>query len=281
MNYRHAYHAGNFADVMKHAVLALVLEHLKLKPQPFRVIDTHAGIGRYDLMGPEAAKTNEWEAGIGRIAGADAAPLPGAIAALLAPYLEIVAALNPDQRLRHYPGSPLLALRLMRPADRLIANELHPEDAEALAASLAGDRRAKVMRIDGWIAVKSLLPPPERRGVVLIDPPYEQRDDLVRLARALAAAVERFATGTFLLWYPIKDRAPVERFHAAVAGLALPKLMIAELLIRPDDTPDRLNGAGLVIVNPPWTLEGKLALLLPFLTDRLGREQGAGYRLSS
>src|SRR3990170_5575144 len=163
MNYRHAYHAGNFADVLKHAVLALVIEHLKRKPAPFRVIDTHAGVGLYDLSGAEAATTGEWRDGIGRLFGA---ALAKPVAELLAPYFSVVRQENPSGRLERYPGSPLIARRLLRRGDRLIANELHPEDGDSLRRLFAGDPQTKVLALDGWVALKALLPPKERRGVV-------------------------------------------------------------------------------------------------------------------
>lgn len=290
MNYRHAYHAGNFADVLKHAVLALVIEHLKLKPAAFRVIDTHAGIGRYDLAGLEAGKTGEWRDGIGRVLAA--AP-KGAVGEVLAPYLDVVRALDAETQtatssasagaamageertLRFYPGSPMLARRLMRRGDVLVANELHEEDRQRLAELFAGDPQTRVLGLDGWTAIKSLLPPRERRGVVLVDPPFEQPGELGRLARALSDAARRFATGTVLLWYPIKDERPIAEFHREVAGLASSlgvgagKLMAVELMLRPPVDTDRLNGTGLVVLNPPFTLAGKLELLLPFLAKTL------------
>ena len=199
MNYRHAYHAGNFADVLKHAVLALVIEHAKLKPAPFRVLDTHAGIGRYDLTTAEAAKTGEWRQGIARLIGPDARPIPDTQAGLLAPFLDVVRGENPLGELRFYPGSPLIARRLLRPDDRLIATELHPEDCAELRRRFARDKQTRIVELDGWLALKAFLPPKERRGVILIDPPYEARDELQRVTDGLAAAVRRFRGGTYLL----------------------------------------------------------------------------------
>ena len=223
MNYRHAYHAGNFADVLKHAVLALVIEHLKLKPAPFRVIDTHAGIGVYDLASEAAEKTGEWREGIGRILDAGAELSPEAAAAL-APYLGVVRGLNGDGPLARYPGSPLLARRLMRAGDRLVLNELHPEDRAALAQLFARDRSVKVLELDGFTALKSLIPPKERRGVVLVDPAYEVPGELERLVHGLKEVARRFATGTILLWYPIKDAQPIAAFRKEIADLGLAKV---------------------------------------------------------
>jgi 23S rRNA (adenine2030-N6)-methyltransferase len=274
MNYRHAYHAGNFADVLKHSVLALVITHLKLKDTPFRIIDTHAGAGLYDLGGVEAGKTGEWHAGIGRLLSRDAPTLPTPIATLLDPYLSAVRNLNAGGMLVTYPGSPRLALALMRPQDRLIANELHADDALALAAALRRDRRAKILQLDAWIALKSLLPPRERRGVVLIDPPFEQRDELEHLMRGLREATRRFATGTYLLWFPIKDIRKIADFRKTVAN-EFPLALSVELLVRAPRDPDTLNGCGLLAINPPHSLRAKLDSLVPFLAERLAQARGA------
>lgn len=279
MNYRHIYHAGNFADVLKHAVLALCLQHLRLKPAPYRIIDTHAGLGRYDVAGVEAGKTMEWADGVGRLIGVEAAPLPPEIDAILAPYLAAVRAENPGGRLSAYPGSPAIAQKALRENDRLVVNELHPEDHATLAAAFRGDERVKVMSLDGWTALRALLPPKERRGLVLIDPPFEARDEFEKLAASLGDARRRFATGTLILWYPIKDPATVDAFYAAAAEVALEKTLRAELLIRAPADLTKLNGCGLFIVNPPWTLKEKLNVLLPFLAERLAKGPGAEFRL--
>lgn len=274
MNYRHAYHAGNFADVLKHAVLALVIEHLKLKPAPFRVIDTHSGIGLYDLTSEATLKTGEWRAGIGRVIDAE---LPADAGAAVAPYLAVVREVNGKGPLKRYPGSPLIARRLMRASDRLVVNELHPEDHAELAKLFARDPETKVLELDGWTALKSLLPPRERRGVVLVDPAFEEEGELDRLAEGLQEAVRRFATGTFLLWYPIKDLKPIAAFRRKIAGLGLPKVLAVELMIRAADDTERLNGAGLIVVNAPYTLEAKLKALLPALVPLLAQGNGARF----
>ena len=284
MNYRHTYHAGNFADVLKHVVLSLALVHMAKKAAPFRVIDTHAGIGLYDLAGEEAGKTGEWRGGIGRLLGPDAnlgaAPKPAAAAALMKPYLDAVGALNPDGVPRRYPGSPCLALALMRGDDRLVANELHPEDAATLRRTLARDRRAKVLELDGWLALKAQLPPKERRGVILVDPPFEEPGELDRIVTGLDNARRRFGGGVYLLWYPIKDPRPVARFHQALAKVAPPESLAIELLIRGPVDIDRLNGCGLVVLNPPFTLEADLGVLLPILAERLSDGGGATGRIA-
>ena len=275
MNYRHAYHAGNFADVVKHAILALLITHLKQKETPFRVIDTHAGAGLYDLLGEAAGKTQEWREGIGRLIGPEAAPIPAPAAAALEPYLHVVRALNAKGRLARYPGSPRLARALLRPGDRLVVNELHPEDGAALRRLFARDPHTKVLGLDGWMALKSLLPPKERRGVILVDPPFEAPGELGRLVNGLCQAVERFATGIYLLWYPIKDEKPVATLHRALVGQGFARLLKAEVLIRRPRDSDRLNGAGLLVLNPPFTLVGQLEGLLPFLAERLAQGPGA------
>jgi 23S rRNA (adenine2030-N6)-methyltransferase len=275
MNYRHAYHAGNFADVFKHAVLALCLEHLKLKPQPFRVIDVHAGRGLYDLAGVEAGKTLEWIDGIGRLLGMDAARPPPAVAELLRPYLDVVRALNPDGRLSLYPGSPMIARRLLRPQDALVLNELHPEELAALRENFARDPQARALEIDAFSAVRSLLPPKERRGLLLIDPPFEARDDFEKLVQALADARKRFETGMMILWHPIKELNAVADFRRAAGSAGFEKTLHAELFIRAPKDETRLNGCGLYIVNPPWTLKERLDALLPFLAERLAQGPGA------
>ncbi len=280
MNYRHAFHAGNFADVLKHATLALVIEHLRQKQAPFRMIDTHAGAGCYDLAASEALRTGEWQDGIGRLLGTSAPPLPDQVAALLATYLDVVRSANEPGEIRHYPGSSMLALRLLRPDDRLIANELHPDDARALESALGHDARAKVMTIDGWQALKALLPPKERRGVILIDPPFEEVGELDRLVAGAAAACRRFATGIYLLWFPIKDTTVHRKFCNSLTASGFDKLLLAELRVRQVEPGEKLSATGLVIINPPYQLDEKLEVLLSFLADRLAQGPGASHRLT-
>jgi 23S rRNA (adenine2030-N6)-methyltransferase len=275
MNYHHIYHAGNFADVLKHAVLTLVIEHLKLKPAPFRVIDTHAGTGSYDLSSIEAQKTGEWHEGIGRLIDA---PQPPDVASILAPYLAAVRRENMGHSgtIQRYPGSPQIARSLLRSVDRLAVNELHPDDNARLTTQFAGDPQTKVLAADGWNAVKALLPPKERRGITLIDPPFEVPGEFDRLVQALRDAHKRFATGTVILWYPIKDERAVAAFHAELQSLAAVKLLSVVLMIRSPEHLGGLPGTGLIISNPPFTLEAKLEVLLPFLKTTL--QQGSGAR---
>jgi 23S rRNA (adenine2030-N6)-methyltransferase len=271
MNYRHAFHAGNFADVVKHAALARILVHLRDKERSFRVIDTHAGAGLYDLASDEATRTGEWREGIGRLMGARLSP---DLQALVAPYLDAVAAPNGGGDLRRYPGSPLIALRLMRPQDRLVACELEPGAATALASNLRHDARARAVAIDGWMALNAYVPPQERRGVVVVDPPYEDKNEFERLADAVAAAHRKWATGVFLLWYPIKDRAGPDLLAAALRRSRIGKILRAELELPPAAEPARLGGAGLIVVNPPWRLADELAQLLSGLRTIFRPEPG-------
>jgi 23S rRNA (adenine2030-N6)-methyltransferase len=273
MNYRHAYHAGNFADVVKHAVLCRVLVHLRTKPAAFRVIDIHAGAGLYDLNGPEASRSGEWQGGIARLIDA---PLAPEIRALLAPYLDIVRALNAQGGLKTYPGSPALARACLRPQDRLVACELEPKAAAALAHNLRKDRNVRVVAIDGWVALNAYLPPKERRGMVLVDPPFEEPGEFARLAERLAAH-RKWASGLYMLWYPIKDRRDCDAFAGRVARSGLRKILRAELTTAQRE--DRLAGAGLILVNPPWTLERELTVLLPALAAVLAPGGDGGFRV--
>jgi 23S rRNA (adenine2030-N6)-methyltransferase len=276
LNYRHAFHAGSFADVFKHAVLCRILHYLREKPAAFRVIDTHAGAGLYDLTGPEAKRGGEWHDGIERLM---AAKLPAPVAELLSPYLEVIGALNEPGRLKLYPGSPAIARAWLRPQDRLIACELEPKAALALAGSLRGDSRIKTIEIDGWTALSAYVPPPERRGLVLVDPPFEEEADFHRLSHDMAAAHRKWATGIYTLWYPIKGRGEADELAKRLRRLALPKILRAELIVSPVSDPTRFNGCGLILVNPPWVLEGELAALLPALAGLLGRHGKGGFTL--
>lgn len=276
MNYRHAYHAANACDVMKHALLARILVHLGQKPAAFRVIDTHAGIGRYDLAAPEALRTGEWREGFGRLAE----PLPGEAEALLAPYRAAVAALRARYGGNAYPGSPLIALALMRPQDRAIFVEKHPVDIGHLREALERDRRAKAVSLDGWIALNAMIPPPERRGVVLVDPPFEETGEHVRLGEALAAAAAKWPTGIFAGWYPIKDTAPADALAERIARIGRPALRL-ELVTDADAGPARLGGCGLVVINPPWKLSEEADVLLPALAQRLASGERAGWRVDA
>ena len=277
MNYRHAFHAGNFADVVKHAVLALILEHLGRKPAPVFVLDTHAGAGRHDLASDAARRTGEADGGIVRVLAALTGGEPPPV---LAAYLATVTRLNEGNggAPRWYPGSPRVARALMRPGDRLVLAEAHPEDAATLKREFAGDAQVAAHQRDGYLALKAFLPPPERRGLVLIDPPYEDAGEAGRLVAGLQAAHRRWPTGVYALWYPIKERPWVWRLHDALAATGIPRQLVVELTIRPEDDFRRLNGCGLVVVNPPWRLDESLRELLPWLRGALADRDG-GWRV--
>jgi 23S rRNA (adenine2030-N6)-methyltransferase len=277
MNYQHAFHAGSFADVHKHAVLTRILEHLRAKPAAFRVIDSHAGAGRYDLSGPEATRSGEWHAGIERVLRASQALRDGDARALLKPYLDIVAALNIGGDLRLYPGSPLIAKARLRQQDRLIACEIEPRATASLKIALRGDPRAKVLAIDGWMAVNANVPPKERRGLVLIDPPYEDAGDFTRLSVALGEAYRKWPTGIYLLWYPIKERDAPDALARRLGRLGVAKVLRCEITRGPPRPDAGLVGSGLVVVNSPYPLERELRVLIPALIRVFS--PNAGYRL--
>ena len=276
MNYRHAYHAGNFADVVKHAALSRLVEYLKLKDKAFRVVDTHAGTGLYDLSSEEAQKTGEWLEGIGRLLEAKLSPQAGA---LLAPYLEAVSAANPKGGVEKYPGSPLIVRHLLRPQDRLSAIELHPKDFQRLKALFAGDFQVRAIELDGWLALGAHLPPKEKRGLVLVDPPFEQEGEFDRLVDGLVRAHRRWPGGIYALWYPIKDRAAVARFRAGLKESGIPKILDVTFEIRRPSPDERLDGSGLVVVNPPFVFENEMRMLLPELGRILAEDREARWSL--
>jgi 23S rRNA (adenine2030-N6)-methyltransferase len=269
MNYRHVFHAGNFADVVKHTILTRILTYLMRKDAPFRVIDTHAGVGLYDLKGAAAEKTGEWVDGIGRLIDQD---FSEPAKELLAPYLDAVGAQNPDGDLRFYPGSPLITRKMLRQQDRLMALELHPVDVEALRENFAGDFQVRVTHVDGWQALGTHLPPKEKRGLVLIDPPFEERNEFERMAQNLIKAHKRWPTGLYALWYPIKDVADVDKFVALLEASGIPKILKLELTIREPSEPPRLHGTGMIVINPPFVLEEEMRALMPVLADVLSDE---------
>lgn len=272
VNYRHTFHAGNFADCVKHAILVRLLRALRRKEAPFAVLDTHAGRGAYDLSAPEAARTGEWRQGIGRLLD-----LPGE--GPLADYVGIVSALGAPAR---YPGSPALVRALLRPQDRLVCVERHPEEHAALAEGFRHDRRqVAVHRRDAWEALRALTPPPERRGLVLMDPPFEQEGEFDRLADAIALLRHRFRAGILAAWYPIKHRAPVRAFHAALREGGGRDLIAAELWLREPTDPARLNGCGVLVANAPFRFAEECGAMLMALLAALGtREPGEGWAVT-
>ncbi|KAA2242230.1 23S rRNA (adenine(2030)-N(6))-methyltransferase RlmJ [Salinarimonas soli] len=266
MNYRHAFHAGNFADVMKHVLLARLIDYLKRKDTPFRVIDTHAGIGLYDLQSEQARRTGEWGEGVGRLD----APFAPDVEALITPYRAVLAAVRARHGADAYPGSPAVAREMLRPADRAVAVELHPTDHAKLAERFMSATNVKVMHLDGWTALHALIPPRERRGLVLVDPPFETPGEMERLPAELLKALRKWPTGIFAGWYPIKDTRAVDHALMPLADAPRPVLRL-ELLVDSPDNPNRLNGCGLVVINPPWPLADEAAIILPALAERLAR----------
>ncbi|MCU0832203.1 MAG: 23S rRNA (adenine(2030)-N(6))-methyltransferase RlmJ [Rhizobiaceae bacterium] len=270
MNYRHAFHAGNFADVMKHALLARIILYLQRKEAAFRVIDTHAGTGRYSLASEAAAKTGEWLDGIGRLREAK---LPDPAAALLEPYLDIALPMVTGAPAA-YPGSPLVTRRLLRKQDRLTALELHPEDGRRLAKQFEGDFQVRVIALDGWLALGAHLPPKEKRGVVLIDPPFEEPGEFDRMIDGVTKAHKRWPGGTYALWYPVKDRNAVSNFRFALVQSGIPDIIDAEIIVR-DTGGERLDGCGMAVINPPYTLEAECKAMLAALAPLLAMEPRA------
>ncbi len=262
MNYRHAYHAGNFADVLKHVVGVAILDHLKKKPGPLFFLDTHAGRGNYPIDAIETQRTGEFRAGILPLLAAASPPEP------VARYLDIVRRLGTlDGKLVSYPGSPLLALECLGPEDRAAFAELEPTEAATLKRGLGRDARAQVHTRDGYEALGALLPPRETRGLVLLDPPYEEPGEFERLQGALEAAIARWAVGVYAIWYPIKMGNATGRFLERMAATGIRRQLILELCRERDDLPGGLNGAGMLIINPPWQLDERLAPALPWLRE--------------
>ena len=281
MKYRHAFHAGGFADVVKHIVLVRILTWLQDKPGAFRVIDTHAGAGVYDLTGEEAQRTGEWLTGIARVMQAR---FSETVLPLVTPYLDIVRAFNPPAQLKAYPGSPLIARALLRPQDRLTACEVEPKARKHLIAALRRDTQARVVDLDGWTALPAFVPPKERRGLVLIDPPYEDKDEFTRLADGFTEAFSKWPTGSYLLWYPAKSRRATDALarhvaEVAASGATPGKCLRLEFSAAPQAADSALVSAGLLLVNPPWMLMGELKAILPELEKPLGQGGAGRFRL--
>jgi 23S rRNA (adenine2030-N6)-methyltransferase len=288
VNYRHAFHAGNFADVVKHVALALCLDRLNQKAAPYRYIDTHAGIGSYDLEGDEAERSPEWKDGVGRVWDAERGA-PPEIRAALAPWLNVIRGMN-SGGLKHYPGSPFIAQRMTRPDDALRLCELHEPSAGLLREAMGRDRRVKIEQRDGFEAVPAYLPPPERRGLVLIDPPFEvgtstRKADFDWMLKSASAAIRRWPQGVYIYWRPIKDLEQVQAFDGELAsmliedgGIAPEKILVADLWIRAIGE-GKLAGAGIVIANAPFGVTDHLRAVLPWLAAQMKQGEGAGWRL--
>ncbi|HEX9361868.1 MAG TPA: 23S rRNA (adenine(2030)-N(6))-methyltransferase RlmJ [Bradyrhizobium sp.] len=283
MNYRHAFHAGGFADVIKHVVLVRILTYLQDKQAPFRVIDTHAGAGLYDLTGDEARRGGDWLTGIARLMPAR---FSETTAPLIKPYLDIVRAFNRPGELEAYPGSPLIARALLRPQDRLTACEVEPKARKRLIDALRRDTQARVVDLDGWVALPAFVPPKERRGLILIDPAYEQKHEFERVAAAFAEAFAKWPTGIYLLWYPVKSRRASDQLARHVAGVAgsgatSGNCLRLEFSVAPQAAEPGLTSAGVLIANPPWTLAADLKAILPELEKPLGRGGAGRFRLET
>jgi 23S rRNA (adenine2030-N6)-methyltransferase len=275
LSYRHAFHAGNHADVLKHLVLLELLDYYKRKDKPWYYVDTHAGGGCYSLDSEQAGKTSEFAEGIGRLWERTDLPAP------VKNYVDAVRQFNPHGRLLFYPGSPALAMTQARAQDRLRLFELHPADHESLERTFASEQeRVQVRKTDGFAALKSLLPPPSRRGVVLIDPPYEVKEDYRRVVDTLKDAMRRFPTGTYALWYPMLARPEARSLPGRLADLGAESWLDVRLAVRaPGREGFGMFGSGLFIINPPWVLPERLEATLPWLVQALALDEGAGFDL--
>ena len=279
MNYRHIYHAGNFADVIKHLLLIQIIEHLKQKEAAFFVLDTHAGTGMYDLHSTEALKTNEAVSGIGRILAAST-PTSHPV---IRKYINIIQHFNANsdcKTLSKYPGSPALIASLIRPQDRLLANELHPEDYASLRQVAAQFLTPiKTLHLDAYTALKANLPPKEQRGLVLIDPPFEDKEEFTSLALHLKQALKRWQHGTYMIWFPLKLHLPIAQFYEEISALSTSKTLLIEGWAHPAYTPNNFNGSGLIILNTPWQLDTVLKEYIPFLNTHLFTANAPGIKL--
>lgn len=272
LSYRHSFHAGNHADVLKHTVQSLIIESLKEKDKPFLYLDTHAGAGRYQLSGEHAERTGEYLEGIARIWAQESVPEE------LKTYLEAVSVLNPRGDLRFYPGSPLIAAHLLRDNDKLNISELHPSDFPLLRNEFSRDNRARVVREDGYQQLKSQLPPLSRRGFVLIDPPYELKSDYQAVVKGIQEGHRRFATGTYAVWYPVVLRQQIKRMVKDFQATGIRKILQIELAVRPDSDQRGMTASGMIVINPPWKLESQMKSVLPWLHKVLVPE-GTGHTL--
>lgn len=273
LSYRHIFHAGNFADVFKHAIVSLLVQALKRKDKPFFYLDTHAGTGCYDLQASAAQKNREHLYGIAKLWQRNDT------LALLRPYLDAVAALNSPGKLRYYPGSSRLVRQLVRDGDRMVLCELHPTDFDWLSKEFIGDARVGVHPVDGYQALKTFLPPPARRGLVLIDPAFELKDERDRLLKALLLAYQRWPTGIYAVWFPLLDRDDTDAFYRRMREGGIAKILLAELCVGAETSALGMFGTGMVVINPPWQLDTELEVLLPHLWEVLAEHGQGGWRL--
>jgi len=272
LSYRHSYHAGNHADVLKHCVLSLCLESLKEKDKPFLYLDTHSGAGRYLLQSEHAAKTGEYLSGIAKVWEQQQIP------DILAPYLSVLKYYNRNETLKYYPGSPLIAKQLLRPQDKLQLTEIHSSDYPLLRQEFSKDHRSQVTRIDGFLQLKSKLPPESRRGLILIDPSYEIKDDYQKIPNELKEGYKRFSTGTYLVWYPVVNRRQTQGMIDGIVDKGIKRILQIELAIRPDNNQKGMTASGMIVVNPPWKLKQQMQEILPWLQKILD-PQDTGHAL--
>ena len=264
LSYRHAFHAGNHADVLKHLILLQIAQYMGEKAAPFWIIDTHAGAGRYALESVHATKLGEYRDGVGRLWDAKGLP-PAAL-----DYLDFIKQFNPDGVLRHYPGSPWLASQVLRESDRLRLYELHSTDVKLLQECFKGaGRQVNITAGDGFVGLKALIPPPPRRALVLIDPSYETKSDYTNVVKALKDSLSRFATGTYALWYPVVLRAQIKRMIKELEATGIRKILQIELAVRPDSDQRGMTASGMIVINPPWKLEQQMNNVLPWLHSKL------------
>lgn len=271
LSYRHGFHAGNPADVLKHWVLSLVLEALQKKEKPFFVLETHAGAGRYELCSDFAQKNREYAAGIGRLLGHKSIPSEFDV------YLQGVRSLNPSGTLKIYPGSPLLIQRGTRANDRIVLAELHSSEVVSLERCVGRDERIRVESQDGYGLMKSLLPPPERRGLIHIDPSYERSDERERLVKGLTAGIKRFETGVYAIWYPVMRRWSSQRFIQDLGSITSRPKYLAEMITDPLSE-NGMQGSGVLIINPPWQLDQAIESGLPWLLSVLSKDEAGSFR---
>jgi 23S rRNA (adenine2030-N6)-methyltransferase len=275
LSYRHSFHAGNFADVLKHIILIHSLDYLRKKDKPFCCIDTHAGPGKYELDGEYALKNREFDTGIGKLWQRN--DLPECVAR----YVSLIKGFNGPDKLTRYPGSPLIAKQLLRDKDRLCLFELHNTEIKSLSALADKDKRINVFHADGLKASLKLLPPFERRGLVLIDPSYELKSDYPQVVETLIAMHKRFATGTYVLWYPVVDRNRNQELERAIQASGIRNVQLFELGIRADSDEHGMTASGMIVINPPWTLSAEMTQVLPWLADVLGNDGQGFYRIQT
>lgn len=271
LSYRHSYHAGNHADVLKHIVLTLCINSLKEKEKPFLYLDTHSGAGRYLLQSEHSEKTGEYLSGINLIWQQSETP------ELLNTYLSVLKRYNPFDNLKYYLGSPLIAKQLLREQDKINLTELHPTDYPLLRQEFSKDKRARVLREDGFSQLKSKLPPESRRGIVLIDPSYEIKDDYQKIPKALLEAYKRFATGIYLIWYPVVSRTQTQKMIDEIVNLGIKKISQFEFAIKPDNNQKGMTASGMIVINPPWKLQQQMQTIMPWLKNTLDTEKMGNY----